>query len=361
MRSPNYYQWFLERLQRQSGGWLVKEYPHPEPGPDGGPLATTVFYHGPQENGRPTADKIFVVSSGTHGLEGPAGALCQLDLMRNVERLRFNHSSLGVLIVYALNPFGFSWKRRVDHQNADVNRTAGRHDLPNTGYDTMRHTMVPEQWGWRDKLRFWCLILPCLVFSSLRRQVQAAVTGGQYSDQSGLFYGGEQESWSVVTLHQISDDFLTKAKQVAWLDIHTGLGKKGVGTLISCATKQSQTLIERLKMLFGGEIQFPLCQGGDNVSAPIAGDVLTYLTNLLGEDRFTAVALEYGTAKLHVVLYRMVAENWAWHHGRQRPDDPIREDLQEAFLPQWGEDLKWRDAVMAQYWQRRDQLLTMLK
>ena len=65
---------------------------------------------------------------------------------------------------------------------------------------------------------------------------QAAVSGGQYTRPTGLFYGGRGESWSNTTLRGILKDSLAPSvKKLAVLDFHTGLGPMGYGEPIYLA------------------------------------------------------------------------------------------------------------------------------
>ena len=64
-----------------------------------------------------------VVSSGLHGVEGFFGSAAQLAWLR---LLRQGGASIpgGTLVVllHAIDPFGFAWRRRVDEGNVDLNR-----------------------------------------------------------------------------------------------------------------------------------------------------------------------------------------------------------------------------------------------
>ena len=69
------------------------------------------------------APALFLLSSGTHGVEGFCGSGCQVALLHDgafvaaVER-----SGVCVLMLHALNPYGFSHLQRTNEDNADLNR-----------------------------------------------------------------------------------------------------------------------------------------------------------------------------------------------------------------------------------------------
>src|SRR5205807_2428201 len=66
------------------------------------------------------------IASGTHGVEGYAGAACQFRLL---ERWRDHYGKPGDaaaghawLLVHAVNPWGYRYDSRVTRENVDINR-----------------------------------------------------------------------------------------------------------------------------------------------------------------------------------------------------------------------------------------------
>lgn len=75
-------------------------------------------------DGATDADKLLIVSSGCHGVEGYCGAGVQvLALHDDVSRLACAAAGVAVLHLHALNPCGFSHSRRFTHENVDLNRS----------------------------------------------------------------------------------------------------------------------------------------------------------------------------------------------------------------------------------------------
>ena len=84
------------------------------------------------------ADVVLLHISGTHGVEGHAGSAIQRRLLRRVSSagsLQNYMASIAegckdgdlvptVVLVHALNPYGFVMGRRVDQDNVDLNRNA---------------------------------------------------------------------------------------------------------------------------------------------------------------------------------------------------------------------------------------------
>src|SRR3546814_19422802 len=63
--------------------------------------------------------------------------------------------------------------------------------------------------------------------------LQSAISTGQYSDPEGVFYGGTAPSWSNRTLDSVLRRHAARARHVAYIDLHTGLGPHGYGEIIS--------------------------------------------------------------------------------------------------------------------------------
>src|SRR5205085_1802617 len=70
--------------------------------------------------GGAAASKGLVLVSGTHGVEGFLGSACQTGWLRG-DAFRVPNDT-AVILVHALNPYGFAWCRRVTHENVDLNR-----------------------------------------------------------------------------------------------------------------------------------------------------------------------------------------------------------------------------------------------
>src|SRR5690349_18349888 len=105
----------------RSTGAFVTSHRHPGPSPDDGPLFADVVRVGPQD-----ARQILLVISATHGVEGFAGSAIQLAALHTA-RTRPLPRDTGLILIHALNPYGFAWCRRVDAQNIDVNRNLMDH------------------------------------------------------------------------------------------------------------------------------------------------------------------------------------------------------------------------------------------
>src|ERR1051326_829457 len=130
---------FIEACE--AGGLGVTSRLHPNAqGIDGKSLFLDTTVIGARE-----AKSALLLISGTHGVEGYFGSGLQTGLLR--EGLAERAPTGGkIVLLHALNPFGFSWDRRVNEDNADVNRNFVDHrKLPaNPAYDALAPWIAPK-------------------------------------------------------------------------------------------------------------------------------------------------------------------------------------------------------------------------
>src|SRR5215472_10329463 len=119
----------------------VKTHENPRKGPTAERLATDVALQGD-----PSATKLLVTISGSHGVEGFCGSGCQADWLMESARAELP-ADLALLHIHALNPFGFAWLRRVNEDGVDLNRNFHDFTLPlpeNPEYDILADALVPR-------------------------------------------------------------------------------------------------------------------------------------------------------------------------------------------------------------------------
>lgn len=302
-------------------------------GPGGEELAIDVARRGAHD-----AEAVIMVVSGTHGVEGFAGSALQTTWLRS-EHDPGGPNPASVLLVHALNPYGFAWCRRVDEENVDVNRNFVDFDEPlpsNPGYDEIADLLVPVRWD--DESRrtsTTALVEHALAIGG--DAMQEAVTRGQHSHPSGLCFGGTRPSWSRIQLEEICRDELNGARRVVIIDLHTGLGSWGHGELISSQPRSSPSY-ERTVRWYGDEVTSLV--DGDSVSSVLSGEWLPHVEQMLHPAEATGIAIEYGTVDLLRTLDALRADAWLHAHGDPvGPEaDAIRSAVRRAFCdddPRW--------------------------
>ena len=318
----------------------VESYKHRMPGRDQETLAMDVVL-----DGAPDADRLLVVSSGVHGVEGFCGSGVQVFALCDEElRNRARERGVALLYIHAVNPYGFSYIRRVTHENVDLNRNFCNFSNPlpvNVGYRALHALLLPKKWppslGNRAKI-LWLLL------NQGKRAVQTAVSAGQYEFPDGLFFGGAEPTWSNQTLRTVVRKYATHARHIAWIDLHTGLGPSGKGERILSARNDPQGLFDARKM-WGDDVTSFFQDS--SVSASVSGAMLESIRHECAQADFDAITIEYGTQPLQQVLQAMRAEQWLqrnpWASARKAQE--IKRQMLDAFFTNTD---RWKEQVVAQ-------------
>jgi hypothetical protein len=322
-------------------GAQLASYVNPKvKGPNGEELATDVARLGPRD-----ANRVLMTISATHGAEGFAGSGAQVGSFE-AGLGRELPADTVLLAIHAINPYGFAWLRRVTEENVDLNRNFVDHGgaLPrNPGYDELADAICPR--AWEDV----ALAEARKTMEAFGRKhgaaaLQAAVTAGQYNHADGIFYGGARPTWSREILLKIVSEHAARARRLAVIDYHTGLGPWGYGEPI--VTHAPNTAgIARARQWYGDRITSPIL--GNSTSADVKGDILTGLEKRHPGVELTCLALEYGTLSLQQVLDAVRADNWLHVHGdvESAQGREIKTMIRDAF---YGDKDDWKGMIFEQ-------------
>ena len=328
---------FIEAAE--DAGASLESFQNPREGPQGEGLFTDVAILGPTD-----AESVVVVSSGTHGVEGFAGSALQVGLLRGGIT---SSTDVGIMMIHAINPYGFAHLRRVNEDNVDLNRNFVDHSQPyprNLGYEELSAALAPTSFSsWSD-----AAFLSRLQWHRLRGRtdwLREAVTGGQYSHPQGLFYGGNFETWSNKTIREIAERFLSRAERIVVVDVHTGLGEYGNAEIILNAPETDDSYSRAVVMW--GPARVRSTASGDSVSTHLDGTLKLAVPAMLPDATVTAVSLEFGTSPPLKVLRALRAENWLHHRGGvdHHKATEIKSGLVRTFYPETDD---WKRLVWTQ-------------
>ena len=324
----------------KAAGAALEAVVNPNRGPDGGELATDVAWIGPRD-----AERVLVMLSGTHGVEGFCGSGAQVDWLRRAEWANLP-AGTAAMLVHAVNPYGFGWLRRVTEENVDLNRNwvdFGGQLPANPDYAVLSEALCPADWSEETQARTLATIGAWAAEHGFAA-MQQAVSGGQYNYPDGLFFGGKGPTWARRTLTEIYRSYLGQAGRVAIIDYHTGLGPWGFGERIITA-RAGEPQFERARAWYGVAVTSPM--DGTSTSADIAGDGLSAAPGLLAHAEVTGMALEYGTLTTMEVIGALRADAWLHGHGDLDSDQgrAIKAQIRNAF---YGDDDGWKGMVTGQ-------------
>jgi hypothetical protein len=297
--------------------------------------------------GRDNAPMLIVIASGTHGVEGYAGAACQFRFMRAYAH-HARHDKIGFLLVHAVNPWGFFHDRRVTHEGVDLNRNfVDDFSAParSAGYSAFHQRLVsnfrPLPAGIWNEVR----LLQSAISKNSRTDMRTAITGGQYSHPDGLFYGGTAPTQSRLTWEKIITGHMANRTCAVLIDIHTGLGKAGSGELISYLDASSPDFQE-MSSWFDGDIKS--MQSGQSVTAPVEGTLTAGFDRLVPCKSY-AIGLEFGTRSPLTVLNAMRFDHWVHNNAATLSSthrSRAREKMKHAFAI---EDPRWHDRITLRF------------
>jgi len=331
------------RFMRQStaAGGRLGQYDNPARGPRGEALSTDTAWFGAAD-----ASRVLVLVSATHGVEGFCGSGAQIDWVTQGGPAALPDDT-AALIVHAINPFGFAWLRRTTETGVDLNRNCIRFDgaLPdNAGYAELASAFVPPS---LDDATLAAADQRLRAFKERHGQFayDVARSAGQYTHVDGLFYGGTGPTWSLMTMAAIANDYaLARRSGVALIDYHSGLGPHGYGEPI-VGHRPGTSGQARCRAWYGESLSEPLL--GTSSSVPIDGLTQYAWERLIGSERLTFIALEYGTFAPDIGTAALRADHWLhaqggvdWASDRtqaikrvlRRFYDPGTQDWQESVL-----------------------------
>lgn len=297
----------------------------------------------------PAADskRIFVLISGTHGIETYASSLVQTTFMRE-QMAQFHKAGINLLLVHAFNPWGFKNNRRVTANNVDMNRNcptpSSQAYVINQGYQKIKHLLEPEQVtgiGTWPLTVFAAKILWRIVsFQFTPQEMNQAVAGGQREEPRGLFYGGLQPEEQIPWLGTFLDEKFANKTQAVVFDLHTGLGNnQEVHLIADDPPALAQSLREKL---FG--------QGNTDLYSQVSGKTRGFyfsvgdMTDFVEERgpagmQIVAQTMEFGTKSTSIpkqlqTLFILAAENSAAHTTWPKDQaEQAHKDFKQLFAP----------------------------
>ncbi len=221
-------------------------------GPAGARLFMDTAWFGPAN-----AQTVLLNICGTHGAEGYGGSAAQTAWITEMGPASLPRG-VAMLMVHAVNPFGFAWGLRGTENNVDLNRNFLDHTKPhpeNVLYDELHKILCPGSMSEEAVQR---MLAAGARFVERHGQwaLEDAISRGQYTHPDGYHFGGTAPEWSNTTLTGIIARELAHAHRVGFIDWHSG--PVGDGELIYlCYSEPGSAAFNRAASWWGRDALDP--------------------------------------------------------------------------------------------------------
>ena len=299
-------------------------------------------------NARKDKQKLFILTTGEHGIEGYAGsAMLQLFMEEFLPRL--NPDNIGIRFVHIINPWGMKHRRHTNAANVDLNRSFLRDFSSLSGfnpdYDLLSPLLEPtrplKNIAW-DKIAFIFQTLISLSRYGMVR-LREATLRGQFSHPQGIYFGGQCLAEETGLMMQLFEKSIHDYTQMLTMDMHTGYGPRGRMTLVTSAQEKMNS--KQMVAKFG----IPLVAATNPEEFySIQGDMIEYLYTLMQKNfpnkKFFAAACEFGTLGDSIgavirSLCTIVFENHLyWYGGNDATRRKVCSEYDQLYSPP---DLNW--------------------
>lgn len=315
-----------------------------------------------------STNHLLVVTSGVHGPEAFVGSAIQVQLLHFMKNKRLK--STGLLLIHSVNPYGFKYLRRASESNVDLNRNFVVDEniffQTNSGYDKVKH-LLENQESVSSLSKIWNRtvfgLLQLLSSGTNLADIIQAVGQGQYHSPRGLYYGGQAHEPQVALFKKLISHYALSYEKAAFVDLHTGIGKKTQLTLMTGMSTTDNSWSELTKIFPQSTHAYYSLYNG-SVSAPLSiyGDIVDLFSHTLKPKASFAFTAEFGTLGDDIItrltsIHRVIVENQGFHHGYS--SNKIKEKFDPLFLKVFNPPSdRWRKSTLQKSHKMFEQILS---
>ena len=260
----------------------------------------------------------FLHISGTHGVEAYAGSAIQLYLIERLAiqgLIKNTYNGPTIIFVHCLNPYGMKYGRRFNEGNVDLNRnyctpeefSELNSEPPSDVYKDMNSWLNPEEnrsvceLTTNEKIK-----MAYYIARYGKTAIKQKVVGGQYNFPKGIFFGGNKVAQSHIRLTAFLKKTLPPSiKNLAILDVHTGIGPKGIDTLL-CNNANEYKLLSKITNHYNHiQVRDP----EKSISYKIHGNTINAYKRELNAPNTLIAVQEFGTYPEVDVLIKIRGES----------------------------------------------------
>lgn len=290
-----------------------------------------------------------ILVSGVHGVEGFLGAAVQLQLMRRLAKVALP-ANTGMVLIHAVNPWGYAHLRRVDENNVDVNRNfqgdKSSSKLSHPLYATLNPIInAKDAPSLSGEINHWLAAGKQIVTAGGIKPLFAPIAQGQYDYPHGLFYGGDTLSESCAHLQTLIEQYTDDTQRVSVLDVHSGLGPAAFATLIGHCNYpvfSDSSTNASLQWLETQLEQRIIDDSDDGNSYNASGTFARWCSSALSHKQLVFLCIEVGTVNPLKVFSALRRENQAhfWSSPDSHAFSDTKQVLREVFSPS---SERWRN------------------
>lgn len=293
--------------------------------------------------GNPENKKLHILISGTHGVEGYAGSAIQfktLDKIIEDSKLQ----KISYLMIHALNPYGYKNNRRCTKNNIDLNRN---YLQANNFYETDYPHSIFELVSTYLFSFYFIYLFFCNIFYYGYSKSREYIVKGQYTYETGLFYGGQKREENIEIVEKILSNIdYNGFDEIYVFDIHSGLGDYGN---LSVMVSEQNTVKDLTNLPYNPTTKL-VNMGTDNMyrnsKGSIVDGIYQYLTKKDDHLRIYPIILEYGTYHNLRMFAWLLMENYHYCNQNKEKWPSSSQKLKSMF---YVENKIWQDLVISNY------------
>ena len=293
-------------------------------------------------------EKLVVIISGTHGIEGYTGSAVQQMLMAGFFQPEMMKET-GVLLVHGLNAWGFKHQRRFTENNVDLNRNFSSDmalfETKNDGFVALYDMLTPK-----GKVNMGSLQNRFFMLKAIKQIAQKgmpallqAFAQGQYQFPEGIYFGGQAFEQQKQIMSKVLTELAAPYQTILNLDLHTGFGERGELHLFPNPVEDAGLKNTMEKVFEGYRIDW----GDSDNFYTVSGQFVEYIGKLFPDKTSIPMLLEFGTLNTSTTVgavksaHISIVENQGAHYGYKSEKDSlkVKAGYYEMFYPP---SEKWR-------------------
>lgn len=309
-------------------------------------------------------EKLLIVNSGTHGIEGYTGSAIQQMFMQEI-LLKEDLDKMGILLIHGINPYGFKYHRKVTENNVDMNRNwvinAKEFDSPNDGYAQLSDMLMPEGEVKTGNLRnkFFHLVAIAKILKESMPVLRQAALQGQYDFDKGIYYGGKAPEPQGEFMKTLLKNTMEEYDIVMNLDLHTAFGERGK-LHIFLDPIEDPVVKNGIETIFD-DVEIDWGSGEDFYT--IHGEYIGWAGSLCDSALYLPMLFEFGTLDSQKTfgslksIQIMINENQGAHYGykNEKQEKKVKHLFDEMYYPS---SPVWRSKVITDSREMMEMMLT---